>query len=123
MSAIQYNVEVFNRLLHYTVLLFLNNGGNTMLFRMRLFDKVVLFILLTVLIVRAPFIFLPLLIVIYMIYVMGRAMKREDEVKAEKAKKKEMRNRISALEAQIQHLHEVLAESQQSPTEDSNKSS
>ena len=94
-----------------------------MLFRMRLFDKVVLFILLTVLIIRAPFIFLPLLIVIYMIYVMGRAMKREEEEKAEKAKKKEMRNRISALEAQIQHLHEVIAETQKPSTEDPNKSS
>lgn len=94
-----------------------------MLFRMRLFDKVVLFILLTVLIIRAPFIFLPLLIVIYMIYVMGRAMKRDQEVKEEKAKKKEMRNRINALEAQIQHLHEVLAESQKPPNEDNNTSS
>ena len=94
-----------------------------MLYQMRLIDKVILTVLMLVLVVRAPFIILPALIIIYMIYVLGRAMKREEEEKAEKAKKKEMRNRISALEAQIQHLHEVIAETQKPSTEDPNKSS
>ena len=94
-----------------------------MLYRMRLIDKVVLSVLLLILIVRAPFIILPLLIIIYMFYVIGRSVKREMDLQTEKTKKKEMRNRISALEAQIQHLHEVIAETQKPSTEDPNKSS
>ena len=94
-----------------------------MLYQMRLIDKVILTVLMLVLVVRAPFIILPALIIIYMIYVLGRAMKRVEAEKTEKAKKREMRNRITALEAQIQHLHEMLAESQKPPSEDINKSS
>lgn len=64
--------------------------------KLRLFDKVVLSLLCVILVVRAPFIALPLAVLVYMAFALIRSYKE----RIKKKKRKKMKKQIKKMEEQ-----------------------
>ncbi len=73
-------------------------------------DKFIIGMLISVFIIRAPYVFIPMVIIIYMISVFASIAKKKEIKREEKKSKTEMKEQIARLEKEVESLRKALQE-------------